>query len=402
MTDTSSSNGTASGPLSGVKIIELAGIGPGPMCSTLLSDMGADVLRIDRSQPSGLGVSAGENRLDLLRRGRKSIAMDLKNPAAIETIVELVEVADALIEPFRPGVVERLGLGPETCLARNPKLVYGRMTGWGQDGPLAHAAGHDLNYLALTGVLHAIGPKENPSPPLNVVADMGGGALFMAFGLLAGILSARQTGKGQVVDAAMFEGAAYLALANFGWVESGFWTTEREDNILDGGAHFYRCYETKDGRHVSIAAIEAKFYALLLELLAIDPTTCPDQMDRSGWREMTARFQACFIQKTRDEWCDVLEGTDVCFAPVLDFKEARHHKHVQARASFTELEGVWQPGPAPRFSGTPARIQRSPPRVGADTESGLKSWGLSDAKVQTLIAEGAVGWQGPSRSESES
>ncbi|MBT7759984.1 MAG: CoA transferase, partial [Rhodospirillaceae bacterium] len=262
-----STNGTkSSGPLAGVKIIELAGIGPAPLCCSLLSDMGADILRIDRNAPSGLG-SPRKTRTDLLRRGRASVAIDMKHPDGVATVLKLVEQADVIIDPFRPGVAERLGLGPDECLARNPKLIYGRMTGWGQDGTLNQAAGHDLNYLALTGVLHAIGPKDLPTPPLNVVADMGGGAMFLAVGILAGVIEARQSGKGQVVDTAMTEGSAYLGTGAFGSLAAGDWVHERNSNILDGGAHFYRCYKTSDGKFVSIASIEAKFYAILLDKL---------------------------------------------------------------------------------------------------------------------------------------
>ena len=383
----------ASGPLSGVKVIELAGIGPGPLCCTLLADMGADVLRIDRNRPSGLGVSAGGDRTDLLRRSRPSVSIDLKHPGGIETVLSLAENADVLIEPFRPGVAERLGLGPDECMARNPRLVYGRMTGWGQDGPLSGAAGHDLNYLALTGVLHAIGPKTHPVPPLNVVADMGGGAMFMAFGVLAGVINARATGQGQVVDAAMFEGAAYLALANYGWLKAGFWTPNRESNLLDGAAPFYRCYETRDGQHVSIAAIEPKFYALLLDKLGLDPEGLPHQNDRDEWPRMCARLEALFKQKTRDEWCEVLEGTDVCFAPVLSFAEAKDHPHVRARGSFVEVDGVSQPRPAPRFGATPAEIRNAAPALGSGTEDGLSAWGFDSDRIASLVASGAVGWR---------
>ena len=384
--------GARSGPLTDLKVIELAGIGPGPLCATLLADMGADVLRIDRNQPSGLGISA-KTSTDLLRRGRRSVSVDLKSEAGVETVLELVEVADAIVEPFRPGVAERLGLGPDVCLARNSRLVYGRMTGWGQDGPYAQAAGHDLNYLAITGVLHAIGTKETPVPPLNVVADMGGGAMFMAFGLMAGLLNARATGQGQVIDAAMSEGSGYLAMANFGWLAEGFWKTERQSNFLDGAAHFYRCYATKDGEHVSIAAIEPKFYAILLERLGVNPEGLPAQMDRDSWAGMGDRFAESFKQKTRDEWCEVMDGHDACFAPVLSFAEAHEHPHAQARSSFVEVEGVWQPAPAPRFSATPPAISASPAEVGSDTESALRDWGLSGDRVAALVASGAVGWK---------
>ena len=388
-----SKNGQKTGLLTGVKIIELAGIGPGPLCSSLLSDMGADILRIDRNAPSGLG-SPRTTKTDLLRRGRPSVAIDMKHPNGIATVLRLVEQADAIIDPFRPGVTERLGLGPEECLARNPKLVYGRMTGWGQDGDLNQAAGHDLNYLALTGVLHAIGSKDLPTPPLNVVADMGGGAMFLAVGILAGVIEARQSGQGQVVDTAMTEGSAYLGTGAFGTLAAGEWSHERNSNTLDGGAHFYRCYKTSDGKFVSIASIEAKFYAILLDKLGLNPADLPAQMDRPTWPDMSAKFEGLFAQKSRDEWCDIMEGTDICFAPVLTFDEAFDHPHAKSRGSFVEVDGVKQPAPAPRFSRTPSSISSPPPEYGADTAAGLSSWGMSDSEIANLMEEKAIGWQG--------
>ncbi|MBT4490573.1 MAG: CoA transferase [Rhodospirillaceae bacterium] len=389
-----STNGTkSSGPLAGVKIIELAGIGPAPLCCSLLSDMGADILRIDRNAPSGLG-SPRKTRTDLLRRGRASVAIDMKHPDGVATVLKLVEQADVIIDPFRPGVAERLGLGPDECLARNPKLIYGRMTGWGQDGTLNQAAGHDLNYLALTGGLHAIGPKELPTPPLNVVADMGGGAMFLAVGILAGVIEARQSGKGQVVDTAMTEGSAYLGTGAFGSLAAGDWVHERNSNILDGGAHFYRCYKTSDGKFVSIASIEAKFYAILLDKLGLDPADLPAQMDRPTWPEMSLKLEGLFAKKTRDEWCEIMEGTDICFAPVLTFDEAFDHPHAKTRGSFVEVDGVKQPVPAPRFSRTPSAIKSPPPEYGADTAAGLASWGMSKDEINKLLEDKAVGWQG--------
>jgi len=388
-------NGTnqSGGPLAGVKIIELAGIGPAPLCCSLLSDMGADILRIDRNAPSGLG-SPRTTRTDLLRRGRPSVAINMKHPDGIATVLKLVEQADAIIDPFRPGVTERLGLGPDECLARNHKLVYGRMTGWGQDGTLNQAAGHDLNYIALTGVLHAIGPKELPTPPLNVVGDMGGGAMFLATGILAGIIEARQSGHGQVVDTAMTEGAAYLATGAFGSLAAGDWVHERNSNILDGGAHFYRCYKTSDDKFVSIASIEAKFYAILLEKLGLKAADLPPQMDRKSWPDMANKFEALFLKKTRDQWCDIMEGTDICFAPVLTFDEAFEHPHAKTRGSFIEVNGVKQPAPAPRFSRTPVGIKSPPPEMGADTAAGLLSWGITEEEITSLLESKAVGWQG--------
>ncbi len=381
------------GPLAGVKIIELSGIGPAPLCCSLLSDMGADILRIDRNAPSGLG-SPRTTRTDLLRRGRPSVAIDMKHPDGIATVLKLVEIADAIIDPFRPGVTERLGLGPDECLARNPRLVYGRMTGWGQDGTLNQAAGHDLNYIALTGVLHAIGPKELPTPPLNVVGDMGGGAMFLAVGILAAVIEARQSGHGQIVDTAMTEGAAYLATGAFGSLAAGDWVHERTSNILDGGAHFYRCYKTSDDKFVSIASIEAKFYAILLEKLGLQAADLPSQMDRNTWPAMAKKFEALFAEKTRDQWCEIMEGTDICFAPVLTFDEAFEHPHAKTRGSFVDVEGIKQPVPAPRFSRTPIGIKSGPPELGANTAAGLASWGMSEDEISNLIDSKAIGWLG--------
>ena len=381
------------GPLSGIKVVEIASIGPGPMCAMLLSDLGATVLRVDRA--SAVGVEpAMAPQFATLQRGRQSIAVDLKNPDGLETVMRLIERAEAVIDPFRPGVTEKLGLGPEDCFKRNRKLVYGRMTGWGQDGALSQAAGHDLNYLALTGVLNAIGPKETPVPPLNVVADMGGGAMFLAVGLLAGIINARVTGEGQVVDSAMTEGSAFLGMGMWGLAAADNWVNERASNFLDGGSHFYRCYRTKDDLFVSIASIEAKFYTILLDKLGLDPADLPPQMDRASWPMMIEKLEALFAEKTRDEWCEIMEGTDICFAPVLDYAEAPNHPHNAHRGSFVEIGGVQQPGPAPRFSRTPSQVQCEPPTIGADTKDGLIGWGFGEDEVETLLAKGAVGWQG--------
>ncbi len=382
------------GPLTGLKIVELAGIGPAPLCCSLMGDLGADVLRIDRNFDAGLGVPR-DRRTDLLRRGRRSVSVDLKHSKGVETLMRLVEGADVLVDPFRPGVTEKLGLGPDNCFARNKKLIYARMTGWGQTGPLAQAAGHDLNYLSLTGIVHAIGGKDLPAPPLNVVADMGGGAMSMALGILAGVYEARNSGNGQVVDISMTEGSAYLALGVYGMAAVGDYNHERMSNVLDGGAHFYRCYETKDNKFVSIASIEAKFYDLLLEKTGLkDEENLPDQFDQSQWPEMSKRLAAVFKKKTRDEWCEIMEGSDVCFAPVLTFNEAPDHPHNKARGTFIDVEGVAQPNPAPRFSRTPGSVKGAAPEVGADTREGLLAWGFDAAEVDTLIEEKAVGWQG--------
>ena len=380
------------GPLVGLKVIELAGIGPGPLCAMLLSDMGADVLRIDRNKPSQLGTPRSV-KYDLLRRNRPSVSVDLKTKAGIETVLRLIDQADVLIDPFRPGVTERLALGPQACLIRNKKLIYARMTGWGQDGPLSHVAGHDINYLALTGVLNAIGPKEGPLPPLNVVADMGGGAMFLAFGIMAAVYETQQSQKGQVVDVSMTEGAAYLATGNFGLRAAGMWTDQRVDNFLDGGAHFYGAYQTRDALYIALGSIEAKFYQLLLEKLGLDADELPDQMDRSHWPMMRQKFTEIFKTKTRAEWCEIFEGTDVCFAPVLSFEEAPTHPHNQSRESFVEVDGVVQPGPTPRFSRTATKTPSGPPAFGDGTEEGLKAWGFSPEEIETLISKKAIGWQ---------
>jgi alpha-methylacyl-CoA racemase len=378
------------GPLKGFKVIELAGIGPAPMCAMLLSDLGADVLRIDRLADAGLGISM-PTKFSLLNRGRRSVALDLKRPEATEAILRLVENADALIEGFRPGVMERLGLGPDVCLARNSRLVYGRMTGWGQDGPLAQAAGHDINYIALSGALNTIGRRgEAPVPPLNLIGDFGGGALYLAFGLVAGLLEAQKSGKGQVIDVSMVDGAASLMTAIYGMHGSGFWTDERGANVLDTGAHYYDVYETSDGKYVSIGSIEGKFYAELLRLSGLKNEELAPQNDRKSWPKMKERVAALFRTKTRDEWCKIMEGSDICFAPVLSMAEAPSHPHNRERGTFVERDGVVQPGPAPRFSRTPGSIQGPPARPGEHTEQALRDWGFSPTDLEKLRTCGAI------------
>jgi alpha-methylacyl-CoA racemase len=378
------------GPLAGFRIIEIAGIGPGPFCAMMLADLGAEVLRVDRAERAKLPRMPGPN-LDFLARGRRCVAVDLKSPAGVEVVLKLIEKADGLIEGFRPGVMERLGLGPDVCLARNPGLVFGRMTGWGQDGPLAKVAGHDLNYIALTGALHAIGrPDSPPPPPLNLVGDFGGGGLMLAYGVLAALLERTKSGKGQVVDAAMVDGAAALMAIIFGAHASGWWKDERAANMLDGGAHFYDCYETSDGKYVSIGSIEPQFYAILLDKLGLAGEDLPKQMDRSAWPKLKERFAALFKTKTRDEWCQVMEGTDICFAPVLSLSESPEHPHMKARGTFVEVDGVRQPGPAPRFSRTQAVIERPPAHPGEHTDEALADWGFSKGDLAKLRESGAI------------
>jgi alpha-methylacyl-CoA racemase len=375
------------GPLAGIKVIELAGIGPGPFCSMLLADLGAEVVRVDRVERAGRRNPA----TDVLLRGRRSIAVDLKSPDGVATVLRVVERADALVEGFRPGVTERLGLGPEECLRRNPRLVYGRMTGWGQDGPLAQAAGHDVNYIALAGALHSFARRgERPVPPVNAVGDFGGGGMFLAVGVLAALLETKSSGRGQVVDAAMVEGAAYLITMFYEWLAWGVWQDEPGTNILDTGAHFYDVYETSDGKCVSIGSIEPQFYAELLRLSGLDGADLPAQHDRAQWPAMKERLAALFRTKTRDEWCRIMEGTDVCFAPVLSLREAPAHPHNVARKAFVEVEGAIQPAPAPRFSRTPAAVQRPPAAPGEHTDEVLGEWGFSAAEISRLRAARAI------------
>jgi alpha-methylacyl-CoA racemase len=369
------------GPLAGVKIVEFTGIGPAPMAAMMLADMGATIIRIDRTGPTDLGVPMPE-QYEFTKRSRAVIGLDLKQPEAVQLALRLIDGADALIEGFRPGVMERLGLGPDVCLKRNPKLAYGRVTGWGQAGPLAHAAGHDLNYIALTGALHAIGRKgQKPTPPLNLVGDYGGGALYLVTGLLAAIISARATGTGQVVDAAMVDGALSLMTPIYAMKAGGRLTAPRGENQLDSGAYFYEVYECSDGQYICIASIEAKFHAELLQRLEIDPATMP-QWDRSQWPDAKDRLTALFQTRTRDGWCHALEGTDVCFAPVLSMDEAHQHPHNTARGAFIDVGGMRQPAPAPRFATT--QLAQPAPPGSVDPRETLRAWGLSSAELAAL------------------
>ena len=366
---------TRRGPLSGLRIIELAGIGPGPMCAMLLADLGATVLRIDRPEPAELGLKR-PLKYDLLLRSRKSIALDLKNPRAIEAALSLIARADALIEGFRPGVTERLGLGPEVCLKRNPRLVYGRMTGWGQSGPLAHTAGHDLGYIAITGVLHAIGRQgAPPSIPLNLIGDYAGGSLYLALGILAAMIEARGSGQGQVVDAAIVDGTASLATTFFGMLAAGMLNPERGANATDSGSHFYDVYECADGQWLSVGPIERKFYTVLLGVLEIDPSEVGPQMDPANWPRAKSILAAKFRTRTRDQWAELFANTDACVAPVLRWDEAARHPHLAARGTFVEVDGVVQPAPAPRFSRTVPQEPDAPAAVTPEnTISALEGW----------------------------
>jgi alpha-methylacyl-CoA racemase len=380
-----------SGPLTGLTIIELAGIGPGPFAGMMLADMGADVIRVERAQSVPTSPPARPN-LTVSERGRRSIGVDLKQVEGVETVMKLIERADALFEGFRPGVTERLGLGPDVCLARNPKLVYGRMTGWGQDGPYAQAAGHDINYIALAGALEGIGRAgEKPVPPLNLVGDFGGGGMFLAFGMVCALLEAQRSGQGQVVDAAMVDGASILMTMFQTFAAIGMWSPERGTNLLDTGAHFYDVYECSDGKYVSIGSIEPQFYAELRRLAGLDDDAVwGPQMDRRLWPELKVKIAEVFKAKTRDEWCALMEHTDVCFAPVLSLAEAPQHPHAVARNAFTTVNGVTQAMPAPRFSRTTAELPSPAPHAGAQTDDVLAWAGLSADKISALRQSGAV------------
>jgi alpha-methylacyl-CoA racemase len=382
------------GPLQGYRIIEIAGIGPGPFASMMLADMGAEVIRVDRAQSVRPGTDTSKPAFDVLTRGRRSIALDLKHPDGVETLLKLVEAADALVEGFRPGVMERLGIGPDACLERNPRLVFGRMTGWGQDGPYGPWAGHDINYIALAGALaHYARAGQPPTPPLNMVGDFGGGGMLMAYGIVCGLLEAQRSGQGQVIDCAMVDGAA--ALMSMFWafrsVPGMFDETQPGTNLLDTGAHFYDVYETADGKYVSIGSIEPQFYAELLRLtgLADDPAFGA-QMDRSQWPGLKERIAEVFRTRTRDEWCSIMEHTDVCFAPVLTMTEAAQHPHNLARETFVDVAGTMQPRPAPRFSRTEPAIPAPPAHAGQHSREVLADWGFATAEVDKLVDLGAV------------
>lgn len=378
------------GPLKGYKIVEMPGIGPGPFCGMMLADMGADVVRIDRMEVADLGLKE-DPKFNLLNRGKRSVAIDLKNKDGVAAALRLVDQADALIEGFRPSVMERLGLGPDVCMEKNPKLVYGRVTGWGQHGSMKLVAGHDINYIALTGILDAIGRKnEAPLAPLNLIGDFGGGATYLAFGIVCALLEAAQSGKGQVVDAAMIDGASSLMTMFFGLRASGQWKNERGTNPLDTGAPFYNVYLTADRKYIAIGAIEARFFAELLDRLGIDERQFPRQWDEARWPEMHERFCDVFRGATRTEWCETFKDSDACFAPVLSIDEAIDHPHIRERGTFVEYDGVVQPAPTPRFSRTNGAIQRSPPAPGDDTVSVLTSWGFSDSDIASLERGNAI------------
>jgi alpha-methylacyl-CoA racemase len=379
------------GPLKGIRILEIAGIGPGPFAGMMLSDMGADVVRVDRADRVRGGDPDNPPK-DVLARGRRSVAVDLKNPDGIELVLQMVEQSDVVIEGFRPGVMERLGLGPDVCLERNPRIVFGRMTGWGQEGPMAQAAGHDINYIALTGALDAIGRKgEAPVPPLNLVGDFGGGGMLLAYGIVCALVERGVSNRGQVVDAAMVDGASTLMAMMYAMKAMGVWNSERGSNMLDTGAHFYDAYETSDGKYISIGSIEPQFYALLLERSGFgEGEELPRAMDQSQWPVLKEKMVAMFKTRTRAEWCEIMEGTDICFAPVLSMDEAPDHPHMRHRETFVEVAGVTQPAPAPRFSRTEPELTRPPSFEGQHTEEVLESFGLSSDQIASLRAGNAI------------
>ncbi len=371
-----------SGPLQGIRVIEMTGLGPAPFAGMMLADLGAEVICIDR--PERKEPDASVHRTNVLRRGKKSVVLDLKKPAAVQAVLRMLDTADVLIEGFRPGVMERLGLGPDVCLKQNPALVVGRMTGWGQTGPLAHAAGHDINYIALSGALHAIGPQEQPIIPLNLVGDFGGGGMLLVTGVMAAVIQARMSGRGQVVDAAMTDGSALLMSMMYGFMADGHWKDTRASNMLDGGAPFYATYQCADGKWVAIGSIEPQFYALLVEKSGLADVDLTTQRDPQTWLDMKSRFSALFATRTREHWCEVMQGTDICFAPVMSMAEAAEHPHNIARDTFCHVDGVLQPSPAPRFSQTPGTIAHAPVASGTHTMEILRQIGLSDADIQAL------------------
>jgi alpha-methylacyl-CoA racemase len=380
----------ASGPLQGLKIIEMAGIGPGPFAAMMLSDMGAEVIRVE-AKSSAVPIGFSHPRFDITTRGRRSITIDLKNPGGTELVLKLIAQADALLEGFRPGVMERLGLGPDVCLKRNPKLVFGRMTGWGQTGPLAKAAGHDLNYIAITGVLNAIGRANEPPPvPLNMIGDYGGGGMLLAFGVVCAVLEAQRAGKGQVVDAAMTDGTALLSSIIVGMKAGGLWSNQRASNLLDGGTHFYDCYTCADGKFVAFGALEPHFFKLFCEKVGLTDIDLNQHLSPKQWAALKPRIAELFRSKTRDEWCALLEGTDCCFAPVLDWEEAPQHAHNKARETYIEVDGVVQPAPAPRFSRTPGQVQRPPAARGEHTDAVLTDFGFGADAIDALRVAGVV------------
>lgn len=378
------------GPLAGITIIEIAGIGPGPFAAMSLADMGANVIRVERPG-GGLFAAQQDARLDVLNRGKRCIGINLKTAEGVDTVLQLIEQADGLLEGNRPGVMERLGLGPDVCLARNPKLVYGRMTGWGQDGPLATEVGHDLNYVALSGALHAMGRAgEKPAIPLNLVGDFGGGGLMLAYGMVCALLEARTSGQGQVVDAAMVDGAATLMASSYAANQVGFWSDERGTNVLDSGAHFYEVYETADGKYITIASVEPQFYAALMEKLGDKIEGMDNQWDMGNWPAFKEQLEVIFKQRTRDEWDNFFEGADICYAPVLSMAEVRHHPHHRARGTYLDDGEIWQPAPAPRFSRTPGEVQRPPAEIGAHSNEILAEFGFARGDIDTLLQSGAV------------
>ena len=378
------------GPLQGVRVIEIASLAPAPFACMVLSDLGADVIRVDRAS-GGAGGIGGEATADPLCRGRRSVGLNLKDPAGIGVLLRLIDSADVLIEGFRPGVTERLGFGPDVCLSRNPGLVYGRMTGWGQEGPMAQMAGHDINYIAIAGALDPVGRAgERPLPPINLVGDFGGGGMLLALGVLAALYERSRSGRGQVVDAAMVDGAALLTSFIHGLRGQGLWQDARGTNLLDSGAPFYDTYETADGLFMSVGALEPQFYAALLRGLGLDGEDLPAQLDRDRWPELRARFTAVFKSRTRDEWTEIFDGTDACVAPVLGLGEAPAHPHAVARTGFVDVGGLTQPAPAPRFDRTPAATPTPPVRAGEHTDATLAELGLTETEIAELREQGAI------------